>query len=183
MAESTVVYDVKGLIKDLQAVEPGLKKELVRDAKAVAKPVASSIKSVIPSTAPLSGMQGNGRVSWGADKPANSVSIRFRTGRSRIRAITPLVAIWVVSPMTAIADVAGKGNFRRAKPVTREYDYKGGKRRHKVSSQGEIMVTKLKSKGFNNFIYPEVEQSLPSAESEVKLVIERYAAKVNRKLD
>jgi hypothetical protein len=85
--------------------------------------------------------------------------------------------------MTAIADVAGKGNFRRAKPVTREYDYKGGKRRHKVSSQGEIMVTKLKSRGFNNFIYPEVEQSLPSAESEVKLVIERYAAKVNRKLD
>jgi len=180
---SDVVFDVKSLVKDLQAVEPNLKKEIVRDAKAVAKPVASSIKSVIPSTAPLSGMRGNGRVSWGAGKPANAVSVRFRTGRSRIRAITPLVAIWVVSPMTAIADVAGKGNFRRSKPITREYDYKGGKRRHRVSSQGEIMVTKLKSKGVNNFVYPAVEQSLPMIQAEVKLVIEQYAAKVNRKLN
>jgi len=183
MAETTVVYDVKGLIKDLEALEPGLKKELVRDAKDVAQKVANPIKRIIPSTAPLSGMQGNGRVAWGAGKPAKAVSIRFRTGRSRIRAVTPLVAIWITSPMTAIADVAGKGNFRRSKPITREYDWQGTRRRHRVSSQGEIMVTKLKSRDANNFIYPEVEQSLPSVQSEIKLVIDHYAAKVNRKLN
>ena len=183
MAEPTVIYDVKGLLRDLEALEPGLKKQLVRDAKDVAQKVANPIKKIIPSTAPLSGMQGNGRVSWGAGKPANSVSIRFRTGRSRIRAVTPLVAIWITSPMTAIADVAGKGNFRRSKPITREYDWQGTKRRHRVSSQGQIMVTKLKSRDSNNFIYPEVEQSLPSVQSEIKLVIDRYAAKVNRKLN
>jgi len=180
---SDVVFDVKGLIKDLEALEPGLKKQLVRDSKDVAKPIASVIKSTIPTVAPLSGMQGNGRVSWGAGKPANAVSVRFRTGRSRIRAVTPLVAIWITSPMTAIADVAGKGNMRKAKPVTREYDYKGGRRSHRVSSQGETMIRRLKSKGLNNFIYPQVEQTLPDAEREVKLVIDRYAAKVNRKLN
>jgi hypothetical protein len=85
--------------------------------------------------------------------------------------------------MTAIADVAGKGNFRRSKPITREYDWQGTRRRHRVSSQGHIMVTKLKSRDSNNFIYPEVEQSLPSVQSEIKLVIDRYASKVNRKLN
>jgi hypothetical protein len=45
------------------------------------------------------------------------------------------------------------------------------------------MVRKLRERNLNNFIYPQVEDSLPNAEREVKLVIERYASKVNRKLN
>ncbi|NCW90137.1 MAG: ribosome silencing factor, partial [Rhodocyclales bacterium] len=71
---------------------------------------------------------------WGKGKPANAVSIRFRVGRSRVRAVTPLVAIWITSPMTAIADVAGKGGFRKARTVTSEYAYKDGTRKHRVTS-------------------------------------------------
>ena len=118
MANSSVVYNVKGLIKDLNALEPTLKKDMVREAKGIAKPIASNIKQAIPMTAPLSGMSlasnPNGRLAWGGSRtakgnriPANQVSVRFRTGRSRTRAITPLLAIWVTSPMTAIADAAG----------------------------------------------------------------------------
>jgi len=46
MAE-TVVYDVKGLIKDLNALEPGLKKAMVKEAKAIAPPgfIIVSMKS------------------------------------------------------------------------------------------------------------------------------------------
>ena len=180
-----VVYDVKGLIKDLNALEPGLKKAMVKEAKAIAKPIASNIKQAIPSTAPLSGMlpQNNpsGRLAWGAGKPADQVSIRFRTGRSRNTAITPLVAIWVTSAMTAIADVAGKGSMRKAKKVTSEYAYKGGRRRHAVTSQGKTMIANLKSRYANNFVYPAVEDSLDDAESKIKLVIDKYARMVNRK--
>jgi len=183
MAESTVIYDVKGLLRDLEALEPGLKKQLMRDAKDVAKPIASIVKSQIPTTAPLSGMQGNGRVSWGAGKPANSVTIKFRSGRSRISAVTPLVSIWVNSPMTAIADVAGKGNMRKARKVTSEYSYKDGTREHRVTSQGRWMIRGLKERNLNNFIYPNVEDRLEDTQREIKLVIDRYAAKVNRKLN
>jgi hypothetical protein len=196
MSEPSVIYDVKGLIRELEALEPGIKKQLVRDAKDIAKPIASTIKSSIPTTAPLSGMTRSypvasshttgdpeGRLGWGAGKPANSVTIKFRTGRSRISAVTPLVAIWVNSPMTAIADVAGKGGNRKAKKVTSEYAYKGGKRRHAVTSQGRIMIQRLREKNLNNFVYPNVEDSLDDAQSQVKLVIDRYAAKVNRKLN
>ena len=182
MAEESVVYDVKGLLRDLEDLKPGLRKELVKEAKLVAKPIVSNIKSVIPSSAPLSGMNNNGRLGWGSGKAANSVTTKFRSGRSRSMAITPLVAIWVNSPMTAIADIAGKGSFRKAKTVTREYEYKGGVRRHKVTSQGKWMVRGLKERGVNDFIYPAVGDSIDDAQDKVKLVIAKYSAMVNRKL-
>jgi len=193
MANSSVVYDVKGLIRDLNAFEPGLKKEMVREAKDIAKPIASNIKQAIPTTAPLSGMSitknPSGRLAWGGSTnakgnkiPANQVSVRFRSGRSRTRAITPLLSIWVTSPMTAIADIAGKGSMRKAKKVTNEYAYKGGRRTHRVTSQGRIMIDRLRQRNSNDFIYPAVGDSIDDAEVRVKLVLNKYAKKVNRKL-
>lgn len=186
MAES-VVYDVKGLLRSLDNLQPGMRKELVRDAKSVAKPIVSIIKQSIPSTAPLSGMSKTnnptGRLAWGAGKPAKSVTTKFRSGRSRSRTITPLVSIWVNSPMTAIADIAGKGAMRKAKKITNEYAYKDGTRRHRVTTQGRTMIRVLKERNLNNFVYPNVEDSLDDAQQEVKLILERYARKVNRKLN
>jgi hypothetical protein len=193
MANSSVVYDVKGLIRDLNAFEPGLKKEMVREAKDIAKPIASNIKQAIPTTAPLSGMSitknPSGRLAWGGSTnakggriPANQVSVRFRSGRSRTRAITPLLSIWVTSPMTAIADVAGKGSMRKAKKITNEYAYKNGRRTHRVTNQGRIMIDRLRQRNANDFIYPAVGDSIDDAEVRVKLVLNKYAKKVNRKL-
>lgn len=184
---NNVVYDVKGLIRDLNALEPGMKNQMVREAKAVAKPLVTNIRNAIPDIAPLSGMSKtanpSGRLAWGAGKKADSVTTKFRSSRSRKSAITPLISIWVNSPMTAIADIAGKGNMRKAKKVTSEYAYKGGTRRHKVTSQGRWMVKMLKDRYSNDFVYPAVEDSLPDAEQKVKLVIEKYARMVNRKLN
>jgi hypothetical protein len=182
MAEQTILYDVKGLLRDLEGLKPGLKREMVKEAKLIAKPIATLIKSQIPTTAPLSGMKHNGRTGWGAGKPANQVQVKFRSSRSRYSAVTPLLSIWVTSPMTAIADIAGKGSFRKARTITREYDYKDTSRRHKVTSQGRWMVRRLKERNLNNFIYPNVEDSLDDAQDKVKLVIAKYAAMVNRKL-
>jgi hypothetical protein len=181
MAE-TVVYDVKGLLKDLAALEPGLKKQLVRDAKAIGKPIASVIKSQIPTTAPLSGMANNGRLGWGSGKAANSVTTKFRSGRSRYTAVTPLVSVWVNSPMTAIADIAGKGGMRKAKRITSEYAYKDGSRRHEVTTQGRWMIRMLKQRNLNNFVYPNVEDSIDDVQDKIKLVVEKYARMVNRKI-
>lgn len=191
MASNTsVVYDVKGLIKDLNALEPGMKNAMVREAKAEAKPIVENIKRVIPTTAPLSGMSkvtksggsNTGRLAWGVGKPAKSVTVKFRSSRSRTKAITPLLSIWVNSPMTAIADIAGKGSMRKAKRVTSEYAYKGGTRTHKVTTQGRIMVARLRERNQNDFVYLAVGDSIDDAEVRVKLVLNNYAKKVNRKL-
>jgi hypothetical protein len=194
MTESNVLYDIRALTRELNELEPGMKNAMVREAKAEAKPIVTILKQVIPKTAPLSGMSLNnnptGRLAWGGSQtkkgnriPANSVTVKFRTGRSRTRAITSLVAVWVNSPMTAIADVAGKGNMRKAKKITSEYAYKGRTRRHRVTTQGETMIRVLKSRNLNNFVYPNVEDQIDNVSAEVKLVIERYARKVNRKLN
>jgi len=182
MAEPSVIYDVKGLLKDLEGLTPGLKKQLVRDAKLVAKPLVAIIKSQIPTTAPLSGMNHGGRTGWGSGKAANSVTVKFRSSRSRFSAVTPLLAIWVNSPMTAIADIAGKGSMRKAKTITSEYAYKDAKRRHRVTTQGRWMIRGLKERNLNNFVYPNVEDRLDDAQAEVKLIIEKYARMVNRKI-
>jgi hypothetical protein len=184
--QTNVVYNIRQLTKDLNELEPGLKNRMVREAKEPAKPLISAIRRVIPSTAPLSGMSkanNSGRLAWGAGRKADNVVAKFRAGRSRRTAITPLVSIWVQSPMTAIADVAGKGNMRKAKPVTNEYAYKDGTRRHRVTSQGQTMVNKLRERNQSNFVYPAVEDALPNAEREIKLVIDKYARMVNRKLN
>lgn len=183
MSEPSVIYDVKGLLRDLDGLKPGLKKQLVRDAKDIGKPIASIIKSQIPTVAPLSGMAHHGRTGWGQGKPANQVVVKFRSGRSRYSAVTPLVSIWVTSPMTAIADVAGKGSMRKAKKVTSEYAYKDYVRKHRVTSQGRSMIRALKERNLNNFVYPNVEDRIEDAQTEIKLIIDRYAAKVNRKLN
>jgi hypothetical protein len=84
--------------------------------------------------------------------------------------------------MTAIADVAGKGSMRKAKKITNEYAYKNGRRTHRVTSQGRIMIDRLRQRNQNDFIYPAVGDSIDDAEVRVKLVLNKYAKKVNRKL-
>jgi hypothetical protein len=45
------------------------------------------------------------------------------------------------------------------------------------------MIRVLRERNLNNFVYPNVEDSLDDVQQEVKLIIERYARKVNRKLN
>lgn len=191
MAEE-VVFNVREVMRELNNLDPQLTKDLRKEAKSVASGMQKAIKLKINEIKPLSGMSqitktggvNTGRLAWGAGKKADTVLIRFRASRSRTRAITPLVSLWITSPMTAVADVAGKGSFRRSQTITREYNYKGAKRRHRVNSgQGKQFVAALKSRDANNFIYGEVEAKIPMAEREIKLIFEKYARKVNRRLN
>jgi len=181
-----VVYDVKGLIRDLEALEPGLKKALKNDAKAISSDSMQAVKDGIKLDAPLSGMQklnNSGRLAWGQKIPANQVKFGMKTTRSNRRAITPLFKLTVTSPMTAIADVASKGSGIPVRGRTKDYAYKGGTRSHAVTRQGQSMIRLLRLRRRNNFVYPAVEKSLPMTERKLKLVLDRYAAKVNRKLN
>lgn len=185
---NNIVFNAKGLIKDLEALQPGLKKQLVRDAKLVSRPAISAIKSGIPKVNPFISTvrpvsNTHGRLGWGVGVKADTVKPSVKFTRSNRTAITSLASVVVSSPATALADVAGKGSGEVRRPVTDSYAYKGGMRKHRTTTQGQKMIKHLRSKRGNNFVYPAVEASLPSVEREVKLVFERYAAKVNRKLN
>jgi hypothetical protein len=182
-----VVYDVKGLLADIKAIEPGLKKQMIAEARKLSVKPQTAIRDAIPAVAPLSGMSREknptGRLAWGAGKAANKVDFSTRATGSRRYAITSLFRLIVASPLTALADTAGKGSGVPRNERTKPYPYKGGTRTHKVNGQGEAMIVNLKKRSKSNFVYPAVEGKLAGVEADLKLVVEKYALKVNRKLN
>jgi hypothetical protein len=201
---SNVIFDAKPVLKALNQLEPGLRKQMLREMKEITKPAVNNIKSVIPSTAPMSGMSvsrtstsvegrsfnnnGSGRLSWTGGKYKNRVIApdnvipRFSSGRSRRSAVTSLFGIWLRSPGVAMVATAGKGSGRAKYATTREYPYKGGVRRHRNNGQGDALIRKVKSSGLYNFFYKAGDASVPGMESEVKLVWEKYSKMVSRRL-
>ena len=201
---SNVIFDAKPVLKALNQLEPGLRKQMLREMKEITKPAVNNIKSVIPSTAPMSGMSvsrtstsvegrsfnnnGSGRLSWTGGKYKNRVIApdnvipRFSSGRSRRTAVTSLFGIWLRSPGVAMVATAGKGTGRAKYATTREYPYKGGVRRHRNNGQGDALIRKVKNTGLYNFFFKAGDASVPGMESEVKLVWEKYSKMVNRRL-
>jgi hypothetical protein len=177
---------------------------MIKDMKDITQPAVNNIKSVIPSTAPRSGMSvartstsmndrkfnnnGEGRLSWTGGKYKNKVIApdnvipRFSSSRSLRSTVTSLFGIWLRSPGVAMVATAGKGSGRSKYATTREYPYKGGVRRHRNNGQGEALIRKVKATGLYNFFYKAGEASVPGMEGEVKLVWEKYSRIVNRRL-
>jgi len=199
-----VIFDAKPVLKALNQLEPGLRKQMIRDMKDITKPTINEIKSVIPKTSPMSGMSvtrtrtsmddrkynnnGEGRLSWTGGKYKNKVIApdnvipRFSSGRSRRAAVTSLFGIWLRSPGVAMVAKAGKGSGRPGYATTREYPYKGGTRRHRNNGQGAALIRKVKNTGLFDFFYKAGEKQVPSMEREVKLTYEKYSKLVNRRL-
>jgi len=199
-----VIFDARPVLKALNQLEPGLRKQMLRDMKAITKPAINEIKSVIPSTSPMSGMSvprtstsmddrnynnnGEGRLSWTGGKYKNKIIApdnvipKFSSGRSRKSAVTSLFGIWLRSPGVAMVATAGKGSGRPGYATTREYAYKGGTRRHRNNGQGAALIRKVKNTGLFDFFYKTGEKQLPSMEQEVKLTYEKYSKLVNRRL-
>lgn len=184
-----VVFNVRKITKALDNLEPGLKKQMVREFKTIARPMANDISSEIRSISPLTGMTNHsGRTNWDNGRYKNTALrsdntlIRYRQNRSRRAKITSLVSIWVRSPMPAIVGVAGKGSGVPRSTVTKEYDYKGGKRRHRLNGQGAALIAQTRNRGWFNYFYRAAESQMPNTEREVKLVWEKYSSKVSRRL-
>lgn len=202
--KTEVVFDAKSILKALNDLEPGLKKQMLKEMKAITKPAVTEIRSVIPTSAPMSGMSVSrvpstanrdynnnptGRLSWDGGKYKNRVIApdnvipRFSAGRSRKSAVTSLFGIWLRSPGVAMIATAGRGSGTPRSAVTREYDYKGGRRKHTNNGQGAALIRRVRSTGLYNFFYKAGEKEIPSMEQEVKLVWSKYSSKVSRKFN
>ena len=183
-----VVFDVRRITRELNNLEPGLKKQMVREFKTVARPMANDIAKEIRSISPLSGMQHSGRTNWERGRYKNTTYrsdntlIRYRQNRSLRSKVTSLVSIWVRSPMPAIVGVAGKGSGSPRKTETSEYDWKGMKRRHRINGQGANLIAQTRSRGWFNYFYKSAESKMPDTERQVKLIWEKYSSKVTRRL-
>lgn len=196
-----VIFNVREITQLLDTIEPGFKKQMVREMKAIAKPTANEIGSEIRAIQPLSGFSvtptsasrggtnsnPTGTYNWQSGKykgnfmKPDNVLIRYRQNRSKRSAITSLVSIWVRSPMVAIVGIAGKGSGIPRRAETREYAYKGGRRSHRLNGQGAALIKQVRANNWFNFFYRTADKTMPDVEREIKSVWDSYSSKVTRK--
>jgi hypothetical protein len=76
--------------------------------------------------------------------------------------------------------MAGKKNQVR-KPVTDFYDWRGTRRRHRVTSQGKSMISALSGRP-SRYIWAEAEGQLPFIQASVLSGVQEYMDQVNRNI-
>lgn len=122
------VQGLKETLRDLQKLEPELRKQINKDIRRTVKPVADFINSNIPGQAPLSGMDHSGRTGW-RNRKAVAIKLDARKPRRYVdkpgRTITSVVRITTKDAPTAIVDMAGKagGGSSRAPQARRRPNF------------------------------------------------------------
>jgi hypothetical protein len=197
------VQGVKEMLQLLDAVQPGSIKELRKDIRQIAEPAVSAIRSNLPSSSPLSGMNHYGRTRFAGAK----VSAQLLLGKSIYSDTIPLVRLQVESPGDAvgleIADMAGRKTMMNGPALL--YEYKG---RGRVGGSGRQKPTKSRSvvrrgqtqafqyritgqgKGMTDnlggipsrYIYPALAGKVDNIAADMLKTIEKYSEKINYKL-
>lgn len=193
ISDGLSVLDIRALQKRLKEIEPSLRTQLVRDAKEVAKPIVSDVKSAISRVTPNSGMLRPGaRLNWnsaidakGRSHSSLDVKPQFRTSLSGRSNVTSLVRVKVGNPAVSLADMGGRsGRYLNAgykgSGYTREYSYKGGTRRHKVNGQFRGVEEKIGNSP-SRFIWPAAENSIPAAREAIEKILRDAYARINSK--
>jgi hypothetical protein len=93
---------------------------------------------------------------------------------------TPLLSVKFGGAALNIADMAGKTSKTR-KSETSTYPWRGTRRKHTVTTQGQIMISALRGRP-SRYIWSEAEGQLLFIQASVLSGIEEYMAGVNRNL-
>lgn len=178
---------VKEALRTMQQIEPEMYKQLRKDIRSITAPAVSAVKSAVPTVAPLSGMNHNGRTAW------NGVNVTTNiTPGQRSRAFGSTTANLVAISSTGkngqygfnIADMAGRGSGRGSRPknITRPYQRNGRTVQHRLNGQGQAMIRNL-GRPASRYVYPAIEGQLPAIIGAVAQSIQTACESINRKLE
>jgi hypothetical protein len=193
------VRDVRELQRRLKEIEPRLRTQIMRDVKALGKPIERQIKAGITQITPPSGMlKSRGRLGWGVMRPADATQLQFRTRMPGRSLTTSLLRVRVTNPATTMADMAGRskrwvGKGTQGTGRTRDFSRPSNGRsigtvmsRKVTKSAGNKWISRLnrmqgigKNKA-SRFIYPSAEKSIPAVSQEVERVLRSAYAFINR---
>jgi len=197
------IQGIKETLELLDAVQPGAIKELRKDIRRIAQPVVTAIKSNVPRTSPLSGMNHYGRTRFAGAKVSAELLLRGWANSDTI----PLARLAVVSPKDAagleIADMAGRKTMMNGPAL--KYEYKG---RGRIGGSGRQKPTRSRSvvrrgnsapfsyringqgKGMTDnlggipsrYVYPALANREDTLAKDMLKTIEAYAARINKKI-
>lgn len=189
--------DIRALNKKLRDTEGNLLNEMRAEIRKIAAPINKQIKLNIPQTAPMGGMgnpainrkrgtisENNGRLVWGAGKPAKSTSVSSAIKAGGKKITGSLARIILNSPAVSMSDMAGRVN--RSRPRSRPYNirYRDGRvvnRTHRVTSQGRQMIQNLGGNA-SRYGWAALEGKIDETAREIELVVEKYYRKANREI-
>jgi hypothetical protein len=198
------IKGVKETLQLLEAVQPGSIKQLRKDVRRIAEPAVSAIRSNLPATAPLSGMNHYGRTRFAGAK----VKSELITWDKKTTNTSSLVRISVESPGDAagleIADMAGRKTMVQGPRLP--YEYKG---RGRIGGSGRQSPTRSRSvvrrgnsapfsyrinrnpkKTFmqslggspSRYVYPPMTVAIFGVRDEMMKVLDEYVGRINQKL-
>ena len=178
------VTDIRELQKRLRAIEPSLRTELVREAKAIAKPLESDIKTAIGTVQPLSGMlKDQGRLGWGVGVPANKTLVQWRTAGGGKSLTTSLVRVKVQSPAVGLVDMAGRSGRYVGTGRKNDNSSSSLQRRNHSPAKGQALIRSLNQRvggAASRVVWPAAEKSLPDVRAAIEAALRKAYARVSR---
>jgi len=190
--------DIRDLKRNLNDVEPDLRKQFVKDIKAVGAEASQTIKSAVRAVQPLSGMISHmGITAWGQGKPVDSTTVRSKLSTGGRSLTASLVSVRLNSAAVNIFDMAGRsgayvGQGKRRSgttPVvrrTRSGDLVAYARRTPVEAGRKFIANLNAAQGIvkasaSRIAWPSVEKDLPKYEKRIDGIVSDYYRIANRK--
>jgi hypothetical protein len=176
---SIEVYGVRETLAEIRKVDADLFFAIRAHMKRTGDILGNRVLANSPLLGPTKGFKNHrGRTAW---KPGTfKTEVSGRNARRGATGSTPLLAVRFGGVAFNIADMAGKSSKTR-KSETSSYPWRGTMRKHKVTTQGQIMINALGGSP-SRYIWSEAEGQLPMIQASVLAGVEEYMAGVNRNL-
>lgn len=171
----TQVFGVRETLAELKKIDETLYWEAINQMKDATKPLASAVAMEFGYGSPLSGMENhNGRTKWQSPKITTKIAGRKKPNSDE----WGLVKLVVAGAAAQIVDMAGRSHNGTK---TRQYEWKGSKRSHRVNGQGDAMIQNLPGKP-SRYIWPTAESLMPLTIRAVLKAIEETSRIINKNL-
>jgi hypothetical protein len=171
---------LKEALRTINSIDPKLRRAYGKQIRELGKVVVDAITPLVPSSAPMSGMENNGRTGWKGGQTKNIV-VKTNTRKARKRNITKGAKYETIGTITvgtkgaalAIADMAGKGpnrtrnsNPAKARPnMVSVLDERMGKPSRMVWAGGEKAIPE-----FQKALEPVIKEVIFEANKELMKV-------------
>lgn len=172
---ATFAVDAKNLrvvLRELKELDPNLRKELIAEMKSEVAPIQKRLAGGIPGASPLSGFARKGG------------DVRYTWVQPRGSVLAPLSKRARKDGFVSIVSIKFKSSGRRAGFEIMEL---AGSKTAGRNARGAAMIRNLNRRfpmrgGLGRFVIPPFKNVQGEAASAAKRVLEKFAAKVNRRL-
>jgi len=173
-----IEYDgLKQALREIQKVDPALRRQITKDIKSAMDPLVSAIKNSIPSTGPLKGQRHNGRTGW--KNESKNVVVKVDTRKARKRNLSAgaeyesigTVRITAKGAALSMADMAGRGpnRSRNSNPLRARPSFAG-------------LLTASLGRGPSRFVWAQSDDYLDEITRNVDKIVQDVMGQTNKRL-